>query len=318
MASLETKTVRQLARLRHIPALLSPQIQELVWCQEASCLGSVNKATKGHINMLNITSSDLVVKPYPHIHKEPFIEPSLYARLKAEYPADEIFDRFKGVAGRSGRDLYRGDPDFDSFIKSSPAWRTFYEYVNSEHYLKLVLDIFGPHFAEFGCHVDPQKAHFSNYWEPRENMLPKSLLQRTIKAAEGALGSAGGDDKVNEIYCRFDIHQGGVGYGKDVHCDLPNRLVSMVIYFCDADEIKCDGGTLAIHEHTEKKPYTKYERHPKPEKAPIIKKIRPRNNMGLLFLCSNNSYHSVDGIKSQNGYRNFTYMNLSSRADKIW
>jgi hypothetical protein len=267
--------------------------------------------------MLTIAASDLTPKPFPFILKQPFIEPALYERLKAEFPSNDFFDRSVGPGSRSGRDLYRGDAEFDAFMNTSDAWRSFYEYINSEEYMDLVLSMFGPYLKEFACDADPARAKFTTYWEPRENLEPKSFLARTAQKAQRVLHREG-EDATNELYCRFDIEQGGRGYDKPVHCDRSNRLVSMVIYFCDADEIGMKGGELSIHEHKQQKPYREYERHPKPENVRTVKTLKARDNLGLLFLCSNNSYHSVTGITDLKSYRNFTYINLSSRAEKIW
>jgi hypothetical protein len=269
--------------------------------------------------MLTITTSDLTPKPFPFVLKQPFIEPELYRQLKAEFPPNDFFDRAIGPGSRSGRDLYRGDAEFDAFMQTSPAWRTFYEYINSEMYMRLILDMFGPYFSEFACKVDPAKATFSTYWEPRENLHAKSLLARAYsKVTPSALKTSKSEMATNDLYSRFDIQQGGVGYDKAVHCDRPNRLVSMVIYFCDADDIGMKGGELSLHEHRETKPYQEYERHPHADNVRTIKTLKARDNLGLLFLCSNNSYHSVAGISALNSYRNFTYINISSRAERIW
>src|ERR1700730_4139962 len=86
-------------------------------------------------NVLNVDRADVVPEPFPHIMKDNFIDARLYARLKAEFPSDDIFDRNTSVGGRAGRDLYRGDQAYDTLLKTSPAWCEFYEFINSSVYV---------------------------------------------------------------------------------------------------------------------------------------------------------------------------------------
>src|SRR5438093_10966270 len=88
-------------------------------------------ATATTTNILTVNHKDVVAEPFPHIVSDNLIEPALYRRLKAEYPHDEFFDRTSTVGGRAGRDLYRGDAAYSELLKTSPAWREFYEYINS-------------------------------------------------------------------------------------------------------------------------------------------------------------------------------------------
>lgn len=261
--------------------------------------------------ILNITPAEIVADPYPHVMKQPFIQPEFYQRLKAEFPADQLFDgRPQLIGSRTGRDFFRGDPEFDRFMNTSAAWQEFYSYINSDSFFQLALECFAPHLERFECRVDPEKARLIDYTEDRF-----SLWWRSKKAKWLGLGR--GQDP-NQMFIRFDVEQSANGYKKPVHCDWPSRWLSLIVYFCDADEIGMEGGDLCIHEHLESKPYSKYERHPKEEDTRIIKQIRPQENLGLMFLCANNSYHSVTAINAINNYRRFIYLNVSSTAENIW
>ena len=52
--------------------------------------------------VLMVTPEDVVSKPFPHLFKEPFVRPELFARLKAEFPADEVFDSNSTLGARAG------------------------------------------------------------------------------------------------------------------------------------------------------------------------------------------------------------------------
>ncbi len=265
--------------------------------------------------MIELSAKDLVREPYPHLVREPFLAPAFFERLRAEYPTDEQFDRNTRLHARAGKDLYRGDPVFDEFLAGAPAWREFYAWFNSPGLVAQMLALFGEDMRRLGCGVDPRKARFVDYTEPREALVEKKGVAGLLVRARDALGL--GPDR-NDLFVRFDLGQARLGYGKEVHCDLPNRLLSMILYFSDAGAEGLSGGDLQLHEHVERKSPSAYERYPRPERTRVVATLRPRRNLGVLFLCSNNSYHSVTPITAGTGRRNFTYFNVSSRAARIW
>lgn len=270
----------------------------------------VNENQESRNPVFNVTPSEIVPSPYPHVAKQPLIQPELYRRLKAEFPSNKFFEgRAKVIGSRTGRDFFKGDPEFDQFIKSSPAWNEFYNYISSPDFIKFSMACFGPYLKKFNCSVDPAKARLVDYTENRF-----SLWWRSKKAIY--FGSRAGNP--NDLFTRFDIEQGAEGYEKPVHCDWPSRLLSVVVYFCDADEIGMDGGDLRIHDTVDDRPYSECKRKPKPEDVKVVKTMRPRENSGAIFLCSNNSYHSVTAVNSVKDYRRFIYLNVSSKAENIW
>lgn len=256
---------------------------------------------------------DVVAEPFPSVLKDGFLEPDLYARLKAEFPPAELMDQ--GVNARAGRDLYRGDAYFEEFIAGSAAWREFYQYANSPAFISFVLDLFGTSMAESGCELDPQRCRFTDYVEPREGLRRPAGIRRPF---DRFLHRMLPDVDPNELFVRFDLAKGGAGYHKKVHTDLPNRLITMLIFFCDADEIGLEGGELRIHEPRRKRAPEDYPRHPNEEDTRITARILPRDNLGLTFLCCNYSYHSVTAVTAHQAYRDFIYMSVASRAPYIW
>ena len=195
----------------------------------------------------------------------------------------------------------------------SPAWREFFGYMNSPRFVELILGLFGPFLPQMGCRVDPDRARFVDYVEPREALREAGPLKRALRRLTR------GEPDPNELFVRFDLAQGRTGYHKPIHCDLPNRLVSFVLYFCDSEEDGVKGGELGLHELLEPRPLASTPRYPRPEQTREVARLQPKDNLGVIFLCSNNSYHSVTPLEGgPDGRRNFIYMNVSSRAPRIW
>ncbi|WP_308910172.1 2OG-Fe(II) oxygenase [Pseudokordiimonas caeni] len=274
--------------------------------------------------MLNLIASEVKQAPFPHIVSDRILEESLFNALRADYPDASIFEGQKGVSGMSGSrtgqgfDIYRGDEAYSALMAKSEAWREFDAYINSRTFVEKFVELFGDRLADTGCSVEisPDK-YERDYIEPRHVMT----AHETLKSKILDLGRHILPKKARKpvpLFSRLDIHKALTGYAKQVHCDRPNRLCSLIIYFTDADEAGIVGGDLTIHQHKVDKPFTEYERHPKPEDAPVIAKLRPKKNRGVFFPCCNNSYHGVTAVETQGKERDYLYINISGHGDSIW
>ena len=108
----------------------------------------------------------------------------------------------------------------------------------------------------------------------------------------------------HELWVRLDIAQGRNGYDRGPHLDHRRRLVSMLIYMCDADEIGLEGGELVLHGGRPGRP------------NPIgSATLRPRHNLMVGFACVPHSWHAVTKTTVTRGYRNFIQVQLSSSED---
>jgi hypothetical protein len=275
--------------------------------------------------MLTFQKNDVVTDPFPHIISPSVLDPSFYQALRKDFPSATTFDEQKqesGVKGsRTGQgfDIYRGDQRYDDLVKSSEAWREFDAFINSPRFVEKFLELFGDYLDEFGinCDISPDQYDRDNV-EGREVLTPKETLGDSIQRL-GRIFTGGRRSAENVgLFTRLDIHKALTGYAKAVHCDRPNRLCSLIIYFCDAEKAGLKGGDLTIHKHVENKKPTKYERHPKAEDAPVIATLRPKENLGVFFPCCNNSYHGVTAVETPGVERDYLYINISGDTKSLW
>lgn len=272
--------------------------------------------------MLTVTRDDVVAEPFPHVISGQMIEPALYERLRADYPDASIFEGQKSMSSAGSRtgqgfDIYRGDAAYDRLIRRSPAWAEFDGYINSRAFVETLLDLFGPHLEASGlkARLDPDR-YDRDLIEGREVLTTdQTLKDKVLGMATRVLPR--GRPRVR-LFTRLDIHKALTGYAKPVHCDRPNRLFSFVLYFMDAEREGLKGGQLTLHRHRERKPPEACERHPKPEDAPVIATLTPKENLGVVFLCCNNSYHGVTAVESEGIARDFLYINVSGDAFTLW
>ena len=275
--------------------------------------------------MLEVSSVDVAADPFPHVVKQGILPQSIFDALRADFPDAGIFkgqsDSHGAVGSRtgSGFDIYRGDSAFDALAAGSPAWRQFADYINSEAFADTFRETFAEHLDQIGLTVKIRESHVDpDFIEPREVMSETATLADKVALTTGALLRPFRRPKAVELFTRLDIHKSTGGYAKPPHCDRPNRLCSLIVYFTDAEAINMDGGDLLLFKHKQKKPVTEYERHPKPEDVTLVAQLRPKANLGVFFPCQNNSYHGVTPVLSKGLERDFLYINISGRPRSLW
>jgi hypothetical protein len=275
--------------------------------------------------MLQIRPADVVATPFPHVVKDGIFAPEVFRALKADFPDTSVFQgqsSSHGGAGSrtgSGFDIYRGDGAFDNLTAKSKAWREFADYINSEAFADAFRTVFADHLDDIGLRVDIRDSHVNPaYCEPREVMTETATLGDRVATVVNKVTDPFRGVHPVELFTRLDIHKSMGGYLKTAHCDRPNRLCSLIIYFTDAEAVGLQGGDLLIFEHKQPKPVAKYERHPKPSEVNQVAQLRPRENLGVIFPCQNNSYHGVTPVIGNSVARDFLYINISGRTRSLW
>lgn len=277
--------------------------------------------------MLSVVSGDVRSDPFPHVISEQMLLPSLYERLRADYPTGATFEssdgETHGQGSRSGIgtgfDIYRGDTAYDALVARSSAWAEFDAFINSTAFIDKFLDVFGAHLGAAGCSIDVGASIYRpNYIEPRSRLTDRATVSDRFADIGHKLFGAANRDRAVELFTRLDIQKAIGGYMKPPHCDRPNRLCSLIIYFTDAKAAGIDGGNLRIYKHHQAKPVQKYERHPHDVDVQIVAELAPRENLGVWFPCSNNSYHGVTPVTTNGAARDFLYINISGQVANHW
>lgn len=275
--------------------------------------------------LLNVSRSDVVQAPFPHVISDAILPPDLFARLKADYPDASVFSGQQEAHGKAGSrtgngfDIYRGEQSYATLMARSDAWREFDAFINSQAFVDQFLDLFGPDLEHLGCSANiAQSTYDRSYEEPREMLTEKATLKDRVDGALHKLTRSMIVDRKVELFSRLDIQRAMGGYAKRPHCDRPNRLCSLIVYFTDADAVGLEGGELLIYKHRQDKPISRYERHPHDEDVEVVAKLKAKSNLGVFFPCSNNSYHGVTAVTSSGIPRDFLYINISAKVANVW
>jgi hypothetical protein len=232
--------------------------------------------------MLSLEIADVGRDPFPHVVKEDFLPTDLYENLRDSFPD------CPANSGPTGYSYFWGDREYDELISRNAAWKALFEATQSQAFVDYCIRQFRDVYAEYGCTIPLEKAVYVPYCESREDKEQRHL--RRVK------------HQPHELWVRTDILQGHVGYSRRSHLDHRRRLLAILVYFCDAEENRMEGGELVLHP----------AEHSSAGRDVVIK---PRHNRIVAFACTPNSFHSVPEIRSQRGPRNFVQISVSSSVD---
>jgi hypothetical protein len=227
--------------------------------------------------------------PTPHIFFPELLPPKIYAEL--------VFPTIKRAPnGRIGRDLYAGEPGYAEVI-ASPGWHDLHTTFTSPSFIRWILDLFAEDLDRLGCKVDPSKAYYEPYIEPRE----------MVQGVRGAIS----DKDLNALFTRFDLQTAEKDYGRYVHLDRIRRLTGGLLFCSDYREEGLIGGEFALCRDR----YFANDRHclwPR-----VAKTFAVQHNTGVIFLNANTAFHGPQRIFDLAGSRKWVYHAISSHQP-VW
>ncbi len=278
--------------------------------------------------MLQVTGGDVLASPFPHVVSDAILPPSLFEKLKEDYPDSTLFEATAtataGIGSRAGKntgfDIYRGDPAYAALTERSSAWAEFDLYINSSAFVEKYLELFDPFAKDIGIHADIARISYDRgYIEPRETLQDgRTFGDRLGRMVKQMVREPRHEPQDVKLFTRLDITRSMGGYAKPPHCDRGNRLCSLIIYFTDADEAGLEGGELQIYQLRSPVPVDRAPRHPRLETVDVVTTLRPKANRGVFFPCCNTSYHGVTAVTSSGVARDFLYINISAVAGSLW
>ena len=231
----------------------------------------------------DLKSGDLRTEPFPHVMIEDYLPTAVFEEMERTFPV------CPPRSGPTGFTAFWGDADYDALIAGNAAWRTAFDSFQSGRLIDFCRRQFGDAFVQEGCRIDLSGARFVSYRETREGKEMRHLEPNGLEP--------------QDLWARMDILQGWKDYVRGPHLDHRRRLLTILVYFTDAQAAGMVGGDLVLHEAQNGAP------------GAGVEAISPRRNLMLAFPCSPRSYHSVSKILSEGAPRNFIQVQLSSSVD---
>jgi hypothetical protein len=234
--------------------------------------------------VIDLPLAPVVEEPFEHVMVPDFLPRDIYERAAASFPVCEQ------RGGPTSYSAFWGDPDFDRLVVEDDAWRELFESFQSQAFVDYCVRQFGDVFRKHGCLVDLDRASFVRFLETREEKSERHM--------------SGPRPAPDQLWVRVDLLQGRNGYDRQPHLDHRRRLISMLIYMCDAEQLGMQGGDLVLNGGAAGRPNVR---------AASI--VRPKHNLMVAFPCVPHSWHSVSPTQLAGGYRNFIQVALSSSED---
>ena len=116
----------------------------------------------------------------------------------------------------------------------------------------------------------------------------------------------------SNIKVDIDFSEAGDGYWREQHRDHDQRLWSFIIFFNDKT---WSGGDLVIHSD---KNVAYHKRTFFNKRLPILKKLESKKNLGVFWLSSPDSYHSVTLQRDTLTKRRFVYGSLTINDEVVF
>jgi hypothetical protein len=256
-------------------------------------------------------------KPYPHIYSEHFFSESFFNDLDQSFPNSEFY---KNIAFQQGgrQDLGRWRKEFYEFINSSKEWREFYEFTQSQDFIKLLFNKFEKQLKSNDIEILNWKFSSSilGYEGPIKSRFKKLIHFFKIS------------DLLNLIFGKsysvsFSINRACSGYSSPPHIDTRHKIIVILIYFNEFSENQ-NQGKLDIYDQISvdelsndnlKDGFAKNDVH-----LEKVKSIKTKSNSGIVFINNRRAWHGVDEIDNDtNGQRRFVYISIAdSKLKNAW
>lgn len=234
----------------------------------------------------NITSSDVILEPFPHVVIKNALPDSFAKILKSDFP----LNKFQLDTNNVRQDFSVCDLDADTEIKDE--WRDFIYFHSSEHFLLQILNIFEGHF-------------------PESKKLLNFLNRKNINTGRRKIDSYSDCDILMDAQISINSPVKKSNSVRKIHVDNSNKLFSGLFYLRSPDD-NSTGGDLRLYSWKEnygKKEKLKFYQEGVAEKhVNFFQEIKYDFNVLVLFPNSINALHGVTPREKTNQVR--TFVNL--------
>jgi len=239
----------------------------------------------GSRNSPQVTLPPFAMKEKPFFHGvcDSYLPRDLYTQLSANFP------RYPSKVGVDGFSLFADDDAYQALLREYPCWSRLYEITHSQYFVDYCAAEFMTACIEKLCKIDIDGATLSDYLE-----------ERALKAASSLKA---GDHHPTDLFVRTDIIQGNAGFPRLPHIDHRRRLVTILIYCCDAEDDELAGGDLVLHAADL-------------TRSPAVS-FKPAHNRAVGFACSKEAWHSLSPVRARDRPGRFVQITLSSLFD-VW
>lgn len=241
--------------------------------------------------MIDFSKGEVYEYPYPYIVVENCFDEKTLNNLINEFP--DVSAEGAVMGGRKKMNVASHNtqrtPKFEPWIQQSPTWEKFYQWMLDDATFKSRMEYYKDHLA---------------YWD--SNITEDSSLY-------------------TDCLLHMDWSSATDGYVREIHRDTDKRIWNFLIFFNDKD---WEGGDFNIHSSDNLKDWEGGDDGTLPSSAspngilssylPLYQTIEAKKNLGLFFLSTPDSYHSVSQQFNTKSSRKFIYGSYSYRNGDVF
>jgi hypothetical protein len=230
---------------------------------------------------LNRTVFDYV--PFPIGVLSNAIPAVKYNQLVDSFPRKELFKYIESLGNKYSLSEVNEPERYRNFIKTTPVWKAFYDYVKSEDFIRNVIRTLKENNLKLGLENYPIK------------QKPDGILGGMISKLGKEIS------KKPHLSSRFEFSMlnGNGGYLLP-HTDNPSKIITLVLTICKEGEWNSSyGGGTDINNPIDEKKYFNYlNEQLKFDEVTTLKTVEFEPNQCMIFIKTFNSLHSVSPIKA--------------------
>jgi hypothetical protein len=226
--------------------------------------------------MLQYNQMKFDYEPYPIGIARPALAPDFYRALVESFPPVNLFEYKAEKGGKYSLSQVNNAREYSRFIKSSPPWQQFYNYIKSRNFIDSAVEMLKKHEVDLGF---PSPSPLDQLYQKmralkRGNPIPHFPRLKS-RFEFSAMPSAGGNILP--------------------HTDHPKKVITMVIPMLRDGEWddSWGGGTTVVWPLDKKKVFNRMNSYLDFDKVKPLNTYPFEPNQCLVFVKTSNSWHAV-------------------------
>jgi len=229
---------------------------------------------------------ELRYEPFPIGVAKPLMEQAAYQEFLDSFPPMELFEDYKKM-GKPGDKYTLSEKEnprtYKQFIKSSPVWREFYDWIKSDAFPYSILDVLRERHIDLGFrYLSPAKRFARLIKEIRRGRLCPRYPKLRARFEFSALPADGGH--------------------LNPHTDSLPKVVTMIVSMVRDNEWNPEfgGGTDVNRPKDARRSFNRTNQLANFDDMEVLQTFDFRPNQGVIFVKTFNSWHSVRPMSGHN------------------
>ena len=220
--------------------------------------------------MIDLTKGKDSIYPFSFTEIDKVFDDETFKKLNEEWPQKYRQTVMGGRNQMSNSNKNFIQEEFEKWLVNSPTWKKVYNLLNTDETYKALIK----HHKQA---IDQWDTSFDDYDLEPENLKGKLYLHIDWSSAEN-------------------------NYKREVHADIPRRIINFLIFFNDKD---WEGGDFIVH--SSDKIHNFIWNKENKDHFPVHKVVEAKANTAFVFASTPNSFHSVSKQAITKTPRRFIY-----------